>query len=229
MKSLKLRLLPGEGIQYDDKDSTVVIIDVLRATTTIPVLLDSNAEKIVTTDNLEFAKSFNGFKIGERKSLKIEGFDYNNSPTFLSKIDFSGKNILLTTSNGTKAIETYSKFSEIITLSFCNFSSVKNFLENRDKIILVCSGSHGEFSLEDFVCAKMMLDNFSFKKNFDTLQLIGLVDVNKNNYFEICKNSRHAKNLLSKGFEEDVDFSLKMDTLDIVPIYRKNVFVRWKK
>jgi 2-phosphosulfolactate phosphatase len=229
MKNLKIRLLPGEGIQYDTKDFTVVIIDVLRATTTIAVLLASHAFKVLTTNNLEMARSYNGVKVGERKSIKIEGFDYNNSPTILSKEDFSGKNVILTTSNGTKAVETYSCFEEIITLSFCNFSAVKRFLENKDKILLVCSGSHGEFSLEDFVCAKMMADYFSSSDDSDILKLSTLINVNETNYFEICKNSKHAKSLISKGFEEDVNFSLKMDTIDIVPIYKNKAFVRWTK
>ncbi len=229
MKDLKIRLLPGEGIRYDAEDFTVVIIDVLRATTTIPVLLSLGASEVFTTNDLKTARSYNGIKVGERKSLKIEGFDYNNSPTALSKANLSGKNVILTTSNGTKAVEVYSHFKEIITLSFCNFSAVKNFLKNREKILLVCSGSHGEFSLEDFICAKMMADYFYSSNNLDILKLADLINVNKDNYFEVCKNSKHAKNLISKGFEKDVNFSLEMDTLNIIPVYRNGTFKRWAK
>ena len=229
MKKLKLRLLPGEGIQYDDLDSTVVIIDVLRATTTIPVLLYKNARNVVTTDDLNEAKVFSGVKIGERKSLKIEGFDYNNSPTALFEIDFSGKSVLLTTSNGTRAVKMYEKFREVIALSFCNFSAVKSFLESRNNIIFVCSGSHGEFSLEDFVCATLMIKEFSSNNDFDTLQLAELVNVGREDYFDICVKSRHARSLVKKGFERDVSYSLSMDTINIVPIYSNKGFVRWKE
>ncbi len=226
MKQIKLRLLPSEGIRYDSKSSTVVIIDVFRATTTIPILLNNGAFKVVPTNDIEYALNSNFVKIGERSSLKIQGFDYNNSPTQLFKVDFSGQNVILTTSNGTKAVQIYTSFDEVITLSFVNFNAVREYLLNKENVILVCSGSHGEFSLEDFVCAKLMMDSLPHVSKLDTYMLSKLLKVDFTNYKDVCINSHHAENLIKKGFGEDVEFCLRMNEMNLVPIYKDGGFVK---
>jgi 2-phosphosulfolactate phosphatase len=226
MKILKIRAFPGEGIQYDSKDSTVVIIDVLRATTTISVLLSKGAREVFTTNDIDLALKFDGVKVGERKSVKIEGFDYNNSPTMLLKKDFKDSSVILTTSNGTKAAETYKQFKNLVALSFVNFSNVRKYLEDKDNVILVCSGSHGEFSLEDFVCAKLMADSLEHKVIYDLAILSKYLNVTFDNYKNVCKESTHSNHLIKKGFEADVEFSLQIDTLNVLPTYNGRAFVK---
>jgi 2-phosphosulfolactate phosphatase len=225
-RTLKIRALPGEGIQYDSINSTVVIIDVLRATTTIAVLLSKGAKEVLTTNDINSALKFSGIKIGERKSIKIDGFDYNNSPTVLLTKDFKNSNVILTTSNGTKAVETYKHFKNMVALSFSNFAEVKKYLKDKDEVILVCSGSHGEFSLEDFVCAKLMADSLEHEQISDLTILSKHLNITLDNYKDVCKESMHSKHLIKKGFGADVDFSLKIDTLNVLPVYNGNAFVR---
>lgn len=225
-RTLKIRAIPGEGIQYDNVDSTVVIIDVLRATTTIAVLLSKGAKEILTTNDISSALNFKGIKIGERKSLKIDGFDYNNSPTMLLTRYFKGSNVLLTTSNGTKAVKTYKHFKNVVALSFSNFTKVKKYLEDKDEVVLVCSGSHGGFSLEDFVCAKLMADSLEYEPTSDLTLLSKYLNITFDNYKEVCKESMHSKHLIKQGFGADVDFSLKINTLNVLPVYNGNAFVR---
>ncbi len=226
MKTVKIRFLPSEGIQYDNKDSTVVIIDVLRATTTIVTLLFKGAKKVIATNDIQFALDFDGLKIGEKNSLKINGFDYNNSPTLLFEKDFNDKDVVITTSNGTKAVDIYKEFKNVISLSFVNFSAVKKYLQNKQDVILVCSGSHGEFSLEDFVCASLMAQSLDHEVVSDAVLLSNYLSVNFDNYKKICKLSMHAKHLIDKGFERDVDFSLQKDLINIVPVYKDFAFIK---
>lgn len=139
-----------------------VLIDVFRAFTTTAYVMGNNAEKIIVVSELEKAFSLkkenpNYILMGERKGLKVEGFDYGNSPYEIKNIDFTGKTIIMTTSAGTQGIINAENADEIILGNFVNIQSIIAYIEkvNPAVVTLVALGSLGiEIRDEDQLCAK---------------------------------------------------------------------------
>lgn len=146
MQIKKLKFLKGAA----KAEGLTVIIDVFRAYTTAAYLFANQAESIFIVSKIETAKQLKQklkkpVLIGERKGIKIEEFDFNNSPYFISQHNFTDKNIILSTSAGTKGIIAAKNAGEIITGSFVNIAAVADYIKNKDpKIVsLVAMGNNG--------------------------------------------------------------------------------------
>ncbi|MFW6000992.1 MAG: 2-phosphosulfolactate phosphatase [Halanaerobium sp.] len=131
-------------------EGLTVIIDVFRAYTTAAYLFEQGAEEIYIVSKVETAEYLrdqlkNPVLIGERKGIKLKGFDYNNSPYFISQNNFDDHQIILSTSAGTKGIINAENADEIITGSFVNISATANYIKNKDPEIvsLVAMGNNG--------------------------------------------------------------------------------------
>lgn len=143
-----------------------VIIDVFRAFTTAAYVLNNGAKKIIPVGTLEEAfglkrKNPNFILIGERQGVKIEGFDFGNSPTEIKEVDFTDKTVIQTTSSGTNGIINASKAKQIILGNFVCIQSIVDYIKKqRPKIItLVAMGSSGiKKSDEDELCARAIRD-----------------------------------------------------------------------
>jgi len=149
---IKVDLLPKSG--YSD---TVILVDVLRATTTAPIILEG-AEQLFITGSLAvargFADSYNLLLAGEREGLPPEGFNYGASPADLRGLKFE-RDVVLTTENSPKAIEAVSGAKHVLLGSFYNARAVVDVaLELAgEEIAIVCAGMYGDETLEDIVCA----------------------------------------------------------------------------
>ncbi len=149
---LKVDLLPKSG--YGD---TVILVDVLRATTTAPIILEG-AEQLFVTGSLAvargFADSYNLLLAGEREGLPPEGFNYGASPADLRGLKFE-RDVVLTTENSPKAIEAVSGAKHVLLGSFYNARAVvdKALELATEEIAIVCAGMYGDETLEDIVCA----------------------------------------------------------------------------
>lgn len=218
-------------------DNTIVImIDVLRASTTIVYALNNGAKEVIPSDSLEKAiKIYNNlnkevrFLGGERNNIKPSGFDAGNSPTEYLHEVVADKSIILTTTNGTRIFMKAKQAKHRIVASFANKSAVlENILKNLDgsqenKIIFLCSGNGGRLSYEDTLCAGALI--FELDKRFsdviksDTaLAASNLYCLHSKDLISFLKNCEHAKRLIDIGFESDVDLCLKTDTCPVVPI-----------
>ena len=150
---------------YKDDSSIVVIIDVLRATSAICTAFENGAAKIIPVATLEEAKAYKqkGFLVGaERNGLPVDGFDFGNSPFHYMGDHIKGKEIVLTTTNGTQAIEAAKDAYKIVIGSFLNIDSLCTWLINENRnILLLCSGWKNKFNLEDAVFAGAVTDEIS--------------------------------------------------------------------
>jgi len=131
-------------------EGLTVIVDVFRAYTTAAYLFDMKADKIFIVSKIETAKKLkkeldSPILIGERKGIKLADFDYNNSPYFISQHNFSGKEIVLSTSAGTKGIIEAAEADEIITGSFVNIAAAAKYIKNKkaEIISIVAMGNNG--------------------------------------------------------------------------------------
>ncbi len=225
-----LKLIPSEVLDYDVRDRMVVVVDVFRATSTMITALSNGVDYVLPVERVEEAfqlrKILKGDVIlaGERKSLKIEGFDLCNSPTEIlrRKDDLPGKGMILTTTNGTKAITSHSEVDDMIIGSFLNIGSSVDFVTMKGKdVLLVCSGANGRFSIEDFIFCGEFIDRMISKNKEVELSSSAYVARkfcadNIENLNEIIMVGEHTKNLIKLGFEDDVKYCLRRDVYHII-------------
>jgi 2-phosphosulfolactate phosphatase len=202
-----------------------VLIDALRATCTISTALENGAYGVRVVESIEEALSYKGKAIlaGERNGLKIEGFDLGNSPFDMKPDIVRGKEVVLTTTNGTKTAKML-KCNVVIAASFPNLPAVLEKLKEFREIRVVCSGDNGKISLEDTLLAGKIatLD----ENPMDLTRIVyKYAEKVKDIYQEVLRSS-HAQKLIKMGFERDVEFCTKIGTQKVVPIMEKGVFRR---
>ena len=215
--------------KYADNKSIVVVVDLLRATTVISVAFENGVSSIIPVKTLNEAIKYKNQKnhiiAAERNTLPIEGFDYGNSPYHYLNSNIHDKTLVLTTTNGTKAIH-LAKYHKVITASFVNISAVTDYLikENND-IIVLCSGWKGYFNLEDSIFAgalcKRLLDSNNFIANCDSLLASTQLYSNASkDLFKYLDQSSYRRRNSSEEIIKDTQFCLNPTIIsDIVPIY----------
>jgi len=214
MKNLETLFIPEEIKNIELTGKLVVIIDVLRASSTIVTALANGCYgfiPILSPDKArEKAEQFEKERVllgGEREGIKIEGFDLGNSPREYKIEAVKDKTIIFSTTNGVKTLE----------------------MVKKGDILLICAGKEGRFSLEDTACAGMLID--SLKNVFsDTCQESDanltarlLYEKFGNNILEILRKSQHGQYLESIGLDEDLKFCSQLDFFRIVPIFKDGI------
>ncbi len=208
---------------------TTVVVDVLRATTTIITALYNGAKEIIPVSSIKFAMKISGSNQmllgGERNAEKIDGFTLGNSPLEYTEEIVKGKSIILFTTNGSKAL-VHAKFSDnLFVASFNNALSATNkILKTGNNLEILCSGNNGMYCLEDSVCAGMIINFILGKK-----ENVELDDASKTCLILYTKNKRrlkkmlgetdHGKILLAKGFNNDIVHAAKENIYNITPQY----------
>jgi 2-phosphosulfolactate phosphatase len=147
-------------------EATVVVIDVLRATTTIIEALANGARAIYPTDSTEEAVRLaaslgreDTLLCGERKGLKIEGFDLGNSPHEFTVEAVLDKKVVMSTTNGTKALGVVQEGARILVCAFTNLTAVARAVANDEHLVLICAGREDRFSLDDALCAGHLIQS----------------------------------------------------------------------
>ncbi len=215
---------------------TTVVIDVLRATSTIVTALFNGAREVIPVNSIEFAMKVSGNAFGgqtllggERNTKKIEGFNLGNSPLEYSKEAVFGKSIILFTTNGSKAI-VKAKFSEnLFICSFNNLNSVAaELLKINKDVEIICAGRNGGFSLEDTICAGKLISEIQKSKEDCELSDSAKTGVILNktygkNIAKALAESEHGKILLDNGFDQDIQYCAKLNNIDAVPYFTNSV------
>ena len=226
---------PAEVKPSDTSGRLVAIIDVLRASTTVAVALANGAKTVVplpTADEVmlrsrEFEKSA-VLTAGERKMLPIPGFDIGNSPKLFTAATVEGKTILLTTSNGTRALLGVQGARDIVIASYVNLTAVlalmKMAVNSNTDITIICAAEEGNFTLEDAACAgrfvRMMPKRADSVMN-DAASASVLIDRKYgDNIAKIFKDSSHGQALQAAGFGDDLATAAAVDSYSVVPIYQ---------
>ncbi|MCP5060943.1 MAG: 2-phosphosulfolactate phosphatase [Ignavibacteriae bacterium] len=212
---------------------TTVVIDVLRATTTIVTALNNGAKEIIPVSSIEFAMKVSGggqmLLGGERNAEKIDGFTLGNSPLEYTKEAIEGKSIVLFTTNGSKALVRAKFSANLFVGSFSNASSaVKKVLQTKEDLEILCSGNYGMYCLEDSICAGMMIEQIlEVKADVDlddaSNTCLILYKKYKHNLKKMLSETDHGKNLIAKGFESDIAFAVEEDACNIVPYFKEGV------
>ena len=223
MSSVDVCLTHQHLENYDHNDKNVVVIDVIRATSTINTILFSGAKSVKPVESLEECMKLkeDGYIVmAERMGKKVEGFDYGNSPSKIEKNLFADRDVGIATSNGTKAI-VKTKGSKITLISsFLNLSKVIEYLNTNSRdTLLVCSGWKGRTNLEDTMCAGAIvagLENYDYES--DTVVIAKkLYEQSKDDILSSMKKSSHAKRLSGYDNIKDIEFCSEIDKQEILP------------
>jgi len=229
--ALHTSLSPALLHLYDATNSVVVIIDVLRATSTIATALSNGARYVVPVDSvakcIELGKQINCVTAGERDGKIAEGLSYGNSPFEYSRDFIEGKILVLTTTNGTKllhmALDKGAK--DIVTGSFPNLGAVCNFLLSQNQhVILGCAAWKDKVNIEDLLFAGAVINKVKhhFDINCDSSSIAETMYLEaRKDLYEFMKKQRasHFTWLTAFGLEKDIRYCLTPDIANVLPFY----------
>lgn len=238
-------VLPSAGSPWmpDLKNKIAVVIDVFRATSTMVTAFSNGCQSIIpvltTEEALERRISEpNCLLGGERRALPIKGFDVGNSPFDYVTEKVKDKTIIMTTTNGTRAIHAVTDAQQVWIASFLNASSVVDAMDQYVKenseiegIVIICAGSEDRFDIPDTICAGMLVDMFThiLGGNIETNDLgraaLMLYNISKDNIEESLKKTEHGRLLQSIGYENDVNYCSQSNIFSIAPIMENGVVI----
>ncbi len=216
---------------FDIKDKIIVVVDIFRATSVICTALSNGVTEVIAVNKIDDVKPYlnnkNYLVAAERDGKVVEGFKFGNSPlSYTNNPNIIGKKLVLTTTNGTKAINSSLGADEILIGSFLNLLSLENILKQKNKdCIIYCSGWKGQVCLEDTLfagcLASRLLNSNSFFSHCDSVILSkNIYDSAKDNMTSFLIKSSYKERTRELNINPDIDFCLSLDKFKDVPTYR---------
>lgn len=241
--NLDIAVIPEELANKKLEGKTVVVIDVLRATTTIITALQNGSPLIVPVLTPE--EAFRKYQEldspwiigGERGGRKVEGFHLGNSPREYSPETVRGKKILLTTTNGTRVLRMVDLAGEVLICAFVNLTAVACQLASQlqrgalqpEGVLIACAGTEGNFSLEDLVCAGGLVHQLDrlVSENLKKSEAAEAAEILYRNYQTdlpgLFRRTRGGQGLIDIGLGEDLTFCSQIDLYDLVPRFKNGI------
>lgn len=230
MPTISAVALPDHLDPSQLKGRIAIVIDVLRATTTIAHALEQGASCILPVASIDAARMIaheraGSLLCGERSGIKPEGFNLGNSPREYTPEQINGRDLVLTTTNGTRALRMCEDAHRIYTASITNLAAVCAELEQQQQdIVLVCSGTDRRVSLEDCIAAGLIASRLQASHTADDSALLminaaeGAIESNAGLEPAIA-SSFHARRLINMGFANDVKDASQPSTTPCVPCF----------
>lgn len=215
---------------YAKENATVIVADVFRASATMCAALDNGASAIIPVASLKEAEEYKrkGFLVGaERNAQKCNFADFGNSPFDYARELVSGKEVVLTTTNGTQAIEAAKDAKHLFVGTFSNIDLlVEKCVEIGERILVLCAGWNNRVSIEDSLFGGAFAERLSEKTDVifesDAVKMaLSLWQEAKNDPLEYLKNTDHYHRLTANGVESDAEYCLHENMVTIVPVYDK--------
>ncbi len=223
---------------YKDEESIVVIIDIFRATSAICTAFEHGAEKMIPVATIDEARQWKekGYLVGaERDAIPVEGFDFGNSPYSYMGENVKGKTIVITTTNGTQAIEAAKEAYKVVVGSFLNINALCEWLVSEKRsVLLLCSGWKNKFNLEDALFAGAvteMLTSLSeeYKLGDACLALKFLYQQAEKDPIKFLAHASHKERLSRLNLKKDIKFCLTPNQTSVIPILKNGALIRLVK
>ncbi|HEY1024960.1 MAG TPA: 2-phosphosulfolactate phosphatase [Sphingobacteriaceae bacterium] len=233
MRKIEVCFTPALLHLYDITDSIVVVIDIFRATSSICYGIDNGAEAIIPVATVEACRGYcdHGFLLAaERNGEVVEGFDFGNSPFAYCHEKVAGRTVVLTTTNGTHAIDKSLSASQIVIGSFLNLTALSSWLSAQGQdVLLLCAGWKDKFNLEDTVFAGAVVNQLRDKE----YQLDDAAIAAEDMYLQArpdlnayLQKTSHSERLKKLGIEEDIRFCLNVDICTSIPVLKGGRLVK---
>lgn len=217
---------------------SLVVIDVLRASSTIVAALENGAERIIPTPDVETASRLvrpaerdKKLLAGERKCCPVPGFDLCNSPGDFTPERVRGKTIVFTTTNGTKAVLLGAKAGRIVICGLINVHAAGAALRHEREIAVLCCGTEGALAAEDLFCGGLLLACLGGRAAPESLNDAARLSLAIAERFggeaeHFVRSSDHARRLIALGFERDVVFCSRIGATNLVPEVHEGAITR---
>ncbi|MBX7046057.1 MAG: 2-phosphosulfolactate phosphatase [Ignavibacteria bacterium] len=225
------------------KGKNVIVIDALRATSTIATALVNGAKEVIPTENaataVRVAKgSGNSMLCGERGGKIIEGFNLGNSPLEYTAEAIKDKSLVFSTTNGTVSLSKAKYAKNCLLASFLNIQAVVDFVkELNEDIVIICSGKLNNFCIEDAVCAGVIInklidkneENYSFTDSENACIKLAKAyayeksKISPHKILDMMKISEHGKYLVEIGFQNDLEFCSAVDSIHSIPMLKSGI------
>jgi 2-phosphosulfolactate phosphatase len=233
-KLVEVCYTPKDYEYFKGRFEIVVVIDVLRATSAICSALGNGVKSVIPVSTIDEAKVYKakGYLVGaERQGEIVEGFDFGNSPYSYMKPELKGKDIVLSTTNGTRAINIAKDADQVVIGSLINLEAITNWLLVQNKNVLcLCSGWKDNFNLEDTICggaiAEILIESGKYSSDEDSsVAAKYLYKSAKDNYMGFLKSSSHRKRLKRLNLNEDIKYCLTPNQVNVIPILKDEKLV----
>lgn len=206
----------------------VVLVDILRATTSIVTAFKNGVDRIIPVATIEEAKRMKeaGYLVAsELDGRKLDFADFGNSAFNFSKEAVGGKTVVYCTTNGTKALDIAKHAEKIAIGAFINLTALANWLAGQQKnVVILCSGWKNKFCIEDTLfggaLTQKLLENKSFCTNCDSAHAaMDLWQVSKHDVLAYIEKAAHRHRLKKLALDDVIPYSFALDTTDVVPVY----------
>ncbi len=234
---VSVNFAPWQIEEMSLNDKTVVVIDVLRASTTIAMALQNGAKEIIPVSNIESAVKISSslygdvtLRGGERNGKMIEGFNLGNSPAEYVREAVDGKSIIFLTTNGSAAMVKGRYAKNLLIAGFVNLTSVVDMLVRLESdFTLICAGQDNKFCIEDAVCAGKIIAAFEHATKMEVLpddSALAAMALEKSvgkAVLKMLRQSAHGKFLTEIGLGDDLKTCAAVDSIPVLPLLSGNV------
>ncbi len=210
---------------------TVVVFDVLRMTTTASALLAAGLERLTVVAEVETARDVaaasGALLLGERHGVALPGFDGGNSPLHAPSLAERGREAVVCTTNGSRAVEAAASAERLLLGAIVNADAVAAALLSQptDEVLLMCAGTEGRVSLDDALgaaCVLRALQRRGRELSLSDAAAMSLLLLDaSDDVARTLAGASHARFLCGIGFERDVSYAARLDLLDVVPTRRQ--------
>lgn len=209
----------------------VVVIDMFRATSVIVTALNNGCKEVIPyltiDETLEHAKGLNKNEYllgGERRAVKIDGFDLSNSPLEYTRELVENKSVLMTTTNGTRTLAKSISAEKILIGAMINAKAVANkLLEINKDVVIINAGTNGNFSMDDYICSGYIINEMLKTKNnldlTDIAKTANIIYESNTDIINYVKEATHYSVMKSLGLDDDIAYCTQKSIIDIVPEY----------
>lgn len=235
MNRIEVCFSPGEYHLYQESFDLVVVLDVLRATSAICTAIEHGVKEIIPVATVEEARELQtkGYiAAAERGGQIVEGFDLGNSPYSYMDPQLKGKSVVLTTTNGTKAIDMARSKDTVVVGALNNLNALCDWLIEQERDILVLgSGWKDKFNLEDTICGGAIADQCLASGKFyadedSTVAAKFIFRSSRDNMFAFLKASSHRRRLRALNLNEDVKYCLTPNNCTAIPVLKNGSLVQ---
>lgn len=230
MKTIDVYALPKFVEPDRMKGASCAVIDVLRATTSMICAIASGATEVVPVLDIELAKqlraeepSGNTVLCGERKGIRIDGFDLGNSAQDFTPQHVAGKTLVFTTTNGTVAIHAARSAARIYLAALVNARAVVERLKDEDRVVILCSGTDGMETGEDLLVAGCLVSRLCEIHPDSSLNAVAKrvrtlwESLPPDTVIDYFRQSGGGRNLIKLGLGADIEDAAQLDMIDLAP------------
>lgn len=215
---------------YHDKESIAVVVDIFRASTTICTALNNGAASLRTVATVEEAQRYkeDGWLVGAERNVKRCDFaDFGNDPFEYTPTRVKNKDLVFTTTNGTRAVKEGAQAAQVIIGAFVNFSSTINYLVREGRnVLILCSGWKDKVNIEDTIyggsVVEELIHHHGYQYGSDGAKIAEHLWLShKENLSDLIQRTDHIKRLINSGLESAVPYCLSFDKCQVVPLLEK--------